>query len=513
MKNFGKLFELTSILPVTIITCILALTPIVTLTGLEVGVFLSCAVLLIIGIALFNIGADEAMSTMGNYIATGITKTKKTWLIVVIFVSMGLLITIAEPDLSVLAQQVSKVVNNVVLMVSIGAGVGVFLVIGVLRIIFKKDLNTILMFAYFLAFAFTAILVQSGKANFIALAFDSGGVTTGPLTVPFIMALGLGIASTIGGKNAKDNSFGVVSLCSIGPIVAVVILGMFLNTNGLSGSDMFDLNSYVMSTQIFAHFGHVILSQIRSVSIAMGMIVGFFLVINFIFLKLPKSELKKIFIGLIMTFFGLIIFLSAAETGFLPIGFKIGKDLANFGATQNTYIILIIFAFVIGFVVVLAEPAVKLLTRQVEDVTTGGISKMSMLIALCIGVGLSIGLSMIRIVYNFSVLYYLVPGYIISLLLSFFVPKMYTAIAFDSGGVASGPLTSSFILPFAIGACSIIQPNALLEDAFGIVAMVAMTPLITIQLLGFKSVFTQRRAYKSRMRQILTSDDEQIINF
>lgn len=501
--------SLVSVLPVTLIIFVMALTPVVTLNGLEVGVFAGSAILLIFGIGLFNIGAKQAMSTMGSHIALGLTKSKKIWLIVLIFLFMGLLITVAEPDLSVLAEQVKGIVTNYVLMISIGAGVGIFLVLGILKVIFNKDLNLLLMFAYFLVFAITAVLISSGKSNFIALSFDSGGVTTGPMTVPFIMALGMGIAATVGGKKVKENSFGIVSLCSIGPILAVLILGLFLNTNQLDPSEMFNLSTYEMTDQVFVRFGYAILNELKNVAISLGLIVIFFLVINYIFIKLPKNELKKIFIGIGNTFFGLVLFLSAAETGFLPIGFKVGVQIATFSP-----VLLIGFAFVLGFVVVLAEPAVRILTVQVSDITTGSISKRSMLIALSVGVGLAIGLSMIRIVYDFSILYFLVPGYAISLGLAFFVPKIYTAIAFDSGGVASGPITSTFILPFAIGACSIINPDSLLNNAFGIVAMVALTPLITIQILGFKGVFAKHLRYKNRMKTILlTEDDEQIINF
>jgi hypothetical protein len=237
------------------------------------------------------------------------------------------------------------------------------------------------------------------------------------------------------------------------------------------------------------------------------MVVGFFFIINFIFLKLPKKKLLPIGVGTLFTYIGLIVFLTAVHIGFMPIGFKMGEELA-----KTSPVVVSIVGFILGLVVVLAEPAVHVLNKQVEEITNGAVSKKAMMIALSIGVGLSICLSVIRIIFGFSILYYLIPGYLLSLGLSFFVPKIYTAIAFDSGGVASGPLTSTFILPFAIGTCVAMGGN-ILSDAFGIVAMVAMTPLITIQLLGFTSISKKRLVEKLAMRKILDEEDDQIIRF
>jgi hypothetical protein len=224
---------------------------------------------------------------------------------------------------------------------------------------------------------------------------------------------------------------------------------------------------------------------------------------------LPKTRLINMGIGVAFTFVGLIIFLMAVEIGFMPIGFKLGQELARLDDW-----VIIIAGVVLGAVVVLAEPAVHVLNKQVQDITEGTVTKRSMMIALSLGVGISIGLSMIRIIFKFSILYYLIPGYILSLALSFFVPKMYTAIAFDSGGVASGPLTSSFILPLAIGACSVLNgEESVLSLGFGIVAMVAMTPLITIQVLGFRAIMAKTVRAKLTMKRILEADDEQIIDF
>lgn len=503
-----------SVLPVTLIVLILSFTPLAKLTGKEQLVFAICAVFLIIGISLFSLGVDFSMSTMGEKIGSSLVKTKKVFIILLVAFLMGLLITIAEPDLSVLAGQIKGVFNNNpwILIISIGVGVGVFLLLAVLKMLTKTNLSMMLMFFYAAMFAVATLLIQNGNGNFLAISFDSGGVTTGPITVPFIMALGVGIAATVGGRDQKENSFGLIALCSVGPILIVLLLGLTINSSNL-GPEIItsDLGSYDVADNIVVHFFRTFFEEGMGVLIALALIVAVFLVINAIFIKLPVIKLKQIGVGLFYTSLGLIIFLTAAKVGFLPIGFKIGQLM---GAKSK--VALAIFGFVLGLVVVLAEPAVHVLTKQVEEVTTGGVKKRTMLIALCIGVAISICLSMIRIIGNFSLLYYLIPGYLISLGLAFFVPSIFTGIAFDSGGVASGPLTSSFILPFAIGSCIAVNgvdsPN-LLGTGFGIVAMVAMTPLITIQLLGFKAVMQKRLVEKKRLKLIVSADDEQIIDF
>lgn len=511
IKNIlDKLKEASlSVLPVAAIVIILFFTPLLNLSTKEIIVFCVSAVFLVIGIALFNVGAEMAMSPMGEQIGSSLIKSKKIKLALLIILVMGILITVAEPDLSVLSKQVSGVMNGTLLIVMVGIGVGLFLVVAILKILFKIDLSYILMFLYMLLFAMACLVMtnDAGKA-FLGLAFDSGGVTTGPITVPFIMALGLGVAQTVGGRQAKENSFGLVALCSVGPILVVLILSMTIS----GGSFAYDLTQYNLPDNMWTYLGETLLEHLKDVALALGLITACFFIIELIFIKLPKKQIFHILGGLAFTLAGLVIFLSAATIGFMPIGYKIGNELAS--PEQPWWIICI--GFVLGFIVVLAEPAIAVLTKQVEEVTMGGVSKRSMLMALCIGVGVSIGLSMIRIVYNFSIMYYLVPGYLISLALSFFVPKVYTAIAFDSGGVASGPLTSSFILPLAVGACVAMSgggTDRILEDAFGVVAMVAMTPLITIQALGFKAVIQDKLRVRKRTKRVLAADDEEIIVF
>ena len=502
--------SLISVVPVAVIVLIMLLIPgLVDVTATEIVTFVVSAIFLILGIGLFNLGADLAMTPMGEHIGSGLTKSKNLALLLFVGFVMGVLITVAEPDLTVLAGQVSAVMNNMVLIISVGVGVGLFLLLAIIKVVFKKDLSMLLMFFYLALFAICALLLETGKGIFLPLAFDSGGVTTGPITVPFIMALGVGIASTIGGRKSKENSFGLIALCSVGPMIAVFILAMFMNGDEFANN--FVAESYPMSADIGAKLAETLGASAKDIVIALGLIVAFFLILQFTVLKLPKRKLIQIGVGILYTFVGLLIFFTSVEMGFMPIGYKLGQALAKFSKP-----LLVVFSFVLGVVVVLAEPAVHVLNNQVEQTTNGAISKKSMLIALSLGVGVSIGLSLIRIVFDFSVLYYLIPGYIISLGLSLFVPKVYTAIAFDSGGVASGPLTASFILPFATGACSFLyagQGSKVLELAFGIVAMVAMTPLITIQVLGFRAIAAQKVRASRDIKRIVDADDEQIIEF
>ncbi len=501
----AKILEaLISALPITLIVYLVALSPIMDFTATELITFTIGAVLLILGIGMFNLGADLAMTPMGSHVGAGLSKQRKLWLLLIVCFVMGLLITVAEPDLQVLAKQVGAVMNGTVLVYTVGIGVGLFLVVSVLRIIFRRRLGSILMLFYMFLFALALMLAVGDKMDLLPMGFDSGGVTTGPITVPFIMALGVGISSVLGDKKTQENSFGLVALCSVGPIMAVLILGIFSN-----GEMNYQVPDYTANDDILGTYLTSLGHSAKEVALALGILVVFFLICQIIFLKLPKRKLLRIAIGVIFTYVGLVIFLTGINVGFMPIGYKMGVAIANW----NKWV-LIGIGLVTGVLVVLAEPAIHVLNQQVEDVTGGYITKRSMIIGLCIGVGASIALSIVRIIFDFSLVYYIVPGYFISLALSLFVPPVYTAIAFDSGGVASGPMTSGFILPFATGVCVALQGEAaVLRDAFGVVALVAMTPLITIQLLGFRAIISKRIREKQAMKRMLGADDQQIINF
>lgn len=435
--------------------------------------FLIGAALLLVGMMFFTLGAEVAMTPMGERIGTSLTKSRKLWLVVGISFLLGAIITISEPDLQVLAQQVPAV-PNMILILSVACGVGVFLVMSFLRMLFGIPLPPLLLIFYFIIFVLAFFVPE----DFLGVAFDSGGVTTGPMTVPFIMALGIGISSIRSDRHAADDSFGLVALCSIGPILAVMILSMIYNPKE---------STYVPpvipevenSTQLWRLFAVEFPTYMKEIAVSLLPVVLFFLVFQLLVLKLTKRTLTKILIGLIYTYIGLVLFLTGVNVGFLPAGNYLGQVLA--GLEHNW--LLIPIAMLMGYFIVKAEPAVYVLNKQVEEITDGAISEKAMGIGLSAGVAISLGIAMVRVLTGISVLWFLIPGYAIALGISFFVPKIYTAIAFDSGGVASGPMTAAFLLPLAQGACVALGGN-IVTDAFGVVAMVAMTPLITIQVMG-----------------------------
>ena len=465
--------SLTSVLPITAIVVLLHIF-VAPMSFETMALFLVGAVFLILGMGLFTLGADTAMMPMGEQMGAQLTKSRNLSLLVIVCVLMGIVITVAEPDLQILAQQVPAV-PDAVLIAAVAIGVGIFLVIALLRIVFQLKLSYILIFFYIVVFGLAAFAPDS----FLAVAFDSGGVTTGPITVPFIMALGVGVASVRGGRSSEDDSFGLISLCSVGPILAVLIMGMLYNSSSGGYAASLDLPSVKGLGQVLMLFVHSLPEYMKEVAVALLPIVAFFSIFQMVFLKLPKTQLLKMGVGVLYTYLGLSVFLTGVNVGFMPAGNYLGSQIASLDYNW----ILIPISMVIGFFIVAAEPAVHVLNKQVEEVSGGAISKSAMLISLSVGVAISLGLAMVRVMTGISIWYFLIPGYVLALILTFFVPNIFTGIAFDSGGVASGPMTATFLLPFAMGACGAVGGN-ILTDAFGIVAMVAMTPLITIQILG-----------------------------
>ncbi len=435
--------------------------------------FLIGAVLLMVGMLLFSIGVELSMTPMGERVGTTMTRSRNLPIIIIVSFIMGVVITISEPDLQVLAEQVPSV-PNMVLILAVAVGVGVFLVIAILRMLFAIALPHMLVIFYAIVFTLAYFVSE----DFLAVAFDSGGVTTGPMTVPFIMALGIGISAIRSDKHAADDSFGLVSLCSIGPILAVLILGMIYhpeNTDYVPAS----IPEIDNSVELWALFSHELPEYMKEMTISLLPIIFFFGVFQLIARDIKKKALIKILIGLVYTYIGLVLFLTGVNVGFMPAGNYLGQVIASLPYAW----IIVPIGMVIGYFIVKAEPAVFVLTKQVEEITSGAISAKAMGTSLSVGVAVSIGLAMIRVLTGIPVMWFIIPGYAIALILTFFVPKIFTAIAFDSGGVASGPMTATFLLPFAMGACDAVGGN-IVTDAFGVVAMVAMTPLITIQVLG-----------------------------
>ena len=435
--------------------------------------FLFGAVLLVIGMMFFTLGAELAMTPMGEKVGTKMANSMKLQVVLFLCFLLGCLITISEPDLQVLAEQVPSI-PNYILILAVAFGVGFFLVVAMMRMLFSRSLPSLLIICYIIVF----ILAFFVPKDFLAVAFDSGGVTTGPMTVPFIMSMGVGFAAVRSDKHAEVDSFGLVALCSIGPILAVLLLGLLYDP----GDAVYTPSKIPVlqdSVELWQHFASGFPEYMREIMISLLPIALFFAAFQIFSLKLKKKTLLKIIIGIAYTYVGLVLFLTGVNVGFMPAGNHLGQTIA---ALPYRWI-LIPIGMIIGYFIVKAEPAVYVLMEQVEEITSGAISGRSMGVSLSLGVAVSIGLAMTRVLTGASIFWFILPGYVIAIGLSFFVPKIFTAIAFDSGGVASGPMTATFLLPFAMGACQAIGGD-IVRDAFGIVAMVAMTPLIAIQIQG-----------------------------
>ena len=457
-----------SVLPIVIIVTLLCFSIAPINTDLMLNFFIG-TVMVIIGIGLFSLGADTSMIKIGNKIGTALTKTKKLPLIVLVSFAFGFAVTIAEPDLQVLAETVPHI-NNSVLLITVGVGVGFFLAVCMVRILTGIKLRWLLIAFYAVVF----ILAAFTDDKFLSIAFDSGGVTTGPMTVPFILALGVGVSNIRSDRKAEADSFGLVALSSIGPVL--------VDANVLSFRSTGDIGRIYL-TEIPKYMGEVAISLLP--------IIGIFLLLQFLILKISRRSLAKICVGLVYTYIGLVLFLTGVNVGFSSLGSVLGAALAE----GRTMYIMIPLAMVFGWFIISAEPAVTVLEGQIEEVSAGAIPGKAIKLSLSAAIAVAMGIAMLRVMTGISILWFLIPGYTISLLLSFFVPDIYTAIAFDSGGVASGPMTATFMLQFFIGASAALGGDVL-KDAFGAVAMVAMMPLITIQTVGLFYTIRDKREEK-----------------
>ena len=487
---------LKAVLPIIAIVLVLCFT----IAPIEPGIllaFLLGAVLLIVGMMFFTLGVDMSMTPIGESVGTCMTQTKKLWLMVLLSFILGFIVTISEPDLQVLAEQVPSV-PNMVLVLSVAAGVGLFLVASLLRMLFNITLAHMLIVLYIIVFA----LAFLAPGDFIAVAFDAGGVTTGPMTVPFIMSLGIGISAIRSDERAEDDSFGLVALSSVGPILSVLVLSLIYHPESAeyTPNNIPDISDSVELWKIFAE---ELPDYMGEMTVSLLPIIVFFVIFQLIFRRMQRRMLIRIGVGMVYTYAGLVLFLTGVNVGFMPAGNYLGQVLAD-----NPYKWVIVpIGMIIGYFIVRAEPAVFVLTRQVEDITSGTITSGAMSMSLSIGVAVSLGLAMIRVLTGISIFWFVIPGYALALALSFFVPKIFTAIAFDSGGVASGPMTATFLLPFAMGACVSVGGD-IVTDAFGVVAMVAMTPLITIQILGLVYELNSRRLEKQEVAKAVAEFEQ-----
>lgn len=476
--------SLTSVLPIALIVLILS----VTFVSLEAGVlvlFLFGTILLILGISFFTVGSTISMEPLGDGIGKSLTKKKLAIVPVLICLGLGFLITVSEPDLQVLAEQVPTI-PNALLVNCVGGGVGLFLCITLIRSKKEIPLRRLLVVFY----TIVIVLAFFAPSEFIPTAFDSGGVTTGPITVPFIMALGAGLAASKKGKHAGEQSFGLVSLCSIGPILSVLLLSIFYKPEATTST--YEIVSVTTTTEAFRQFATSLPHYAKEIATAFAPIVLIFVIFQIITGRYHIHNVIKMSLGFVYTYIGLVLFLTGANVGFMPAGRLIGAELAG----SSFKALLIPIGMLMGYFVVAAEPAVHSLKRQVNEITNGAISQKAVALSLSIGVSVSVGIAMLRVLTGIPILPFLIAGYAVSLVISYFVPSIYTGIAFDSGGVASGPMTSTFMLPFAMGACEAIGGNVM-TDAFGIVALIAMAPLITIQVLGL----VERRQHAHRVKK------------
>ena len=462
--------------------------------------FLFGAVLLVAGMMFFTLGAELSMTPMGEKIGTRMANSRHIGVVLLLCFILGFVITVSEPDLQVLAEQVPSIPNRILIM-SVAGGVGLFLVVVMLRMLLSKSLSALLIVFYSIVFVFAFFFPK----DFLTVACDSGGVTTGPMTVPFIMALGVGFAAVRSDRHAEDDSFGLVALCSVGPIFAVLLLGLLYHPEdtGYVPAAVPDVRE---SVELWKCFARGFPAYIKEIAVSLLPITAFFALFQIISLKLSKRTLLKIAIGIAYTYIGLVLFLTGVNVGFMPAGNYLGEMIAGLPYR----VILVPIGMVIGFFLVKAEPAVYVLMEQVEEITSGAIPGRAMGTSLSLGVAVSVGLAMVRVLTGISILWFILPGYVIALCLSFFVPKIFTAIAFDSGGVASGPMTATFLLPFAMGACQQVGGN-IVQDAFGIVAMVAMTPLIAIQVLGVVYQIKSGRSKEAPESYLDIWDEDDII--
>ena len=487
--------SLSSVLPIAIIVLILSVTCVTLAAGVLV-VFIFGTILLILGMSFFTVGSGISMEPLGDGIGKYLNKNNRLIIPLVICFILGFFITVSEPDLQVLAEQVPTIPNSM-LIICVGIGVGVFLSITFLRNKKEIPLRNLLWIFYILIIGLSFFAPD----EFVATAFDSGGVTTGPITVPFIMALGAGLASVKKGKHAGENSFGLVALCSIGPILSVLLLSIFYKPH--PATTVYEITDVLTTTEAFGRFTHALPVYAKEVAGAFVPIVLLFIIFQLITRRFHIHNILRMSVGFVYTYIGLVLFLTGANVGFMPAGRLIGAKIA--GSSFKTMLVPI--GMVMGYFVVSAEPAVHSLKRQVSEITSGAISQKAVAVALSIGVSVSVGISMLRVLTGIPVMPFLIFGYIVSLIISFFVPNIYTGIAFDSGGVASGPMTSTFMLPFAMGACEAMGGN-LMTDAFGIVAMIAMTPLITIQALGLYERRKRARMIKKLHTEISMIEDD-----
>ena len=480
-----------SVMPIAIIVIILSF--LLKISNSIIISFVVSSIFLIFGITFFTTGADISIVEIGKSMGNFLVKKSKLWLTLIVTLILGIVITLSEPDLMVLASELPSIPNSLmVILVSIG--IGIFLMLGVFRIIKRKSYRKMMSISLFVIM----ILLYFTNTNFVSVSFDAAGVTTGPLSVPVIVAFGYGIARMRSDKESTGDVFGLGGLASMGPVIVLLILGLFYKTDSF-----FDTTGFISNMGIFDKIISSLISSFKEIIISLSPIVILFILSTFFGNKISKEKIIKIVLGLLLTILGLTLFLTGAKSGFIEMGYLLGVEIS--GSNYKDFIIPL--GLILGYIIITAEPAIKVLTKQISDLTEGSISRKMINLSLSIGVSIAVSLSLSRIIYNIPMIYIIVPGYFIAALLMYFTPKIFINIAFDSGGAACGALTTSFLLPLCIGVCTYLERNVL-SLAFGVGSLVCLTPIITIELLGI--IYD----YKLKLLKSKRNDfDETIIDY
>ena len=472
-----------SVLPVMLIVLVFGLF-VVPMDGFLLGRFIIGGLFLIFGLTIFLLGVDMGIQPMGERSGAELTKRKNLWLLLGCAFLIGFIVTAAEPDIQVFGAQVKQVfssVNKTVFTFVIATGVGLFVMMGLLRSIINFSLKWTLLIFYTILFTFALL----AKDSFIGIGFDAGGATTGPMTVPFIMALGLGVSTVRASKN--DNSFGLTGIASVGPVMAVIVYSFFISDKGgqtlVEATAQTDAVTQGFYNKLMGPFHGVFPHVLKDSLLSIAPLFAMFIIFQITLLKMTKRQEIRMVIGFIYSFVGLSIFLTGVNGGFMQAGKILGELLGSRAIAGGSvwFTVLMITGLALGAIIVCAEPAVWVLSEQVESVSGGTIKRKMLLVFLSVGTAIAIGLSLWRCVKGFDIKWILIPGYLIAMVLMPFCPDLFTGIAFDSGGVASGPLTSTFILSFTIGAANACGGG---NDSFGVIALVALMPLIAIQIMG-----------------------------
>lgn len=450
----------------------------------------------IVGQALFLVGLESSILPIGSKLGSSFSKYNKLIFVLSFGFLFGLLSTVAEPALSVLARQITvilPIVNSTLFIWITGTGIGICVALALVMII--KNLNIKIVFGALYIIVF--ILVIFAPSEFISLAFDGSGATTGDVSVPFILALGIGISTTFSKSKKNDDSFGIIGIASVGPIIAVLLYGIIVKaTNG----SIPPANDYVISTG-FA-YGDILANNLLDVALAIFPIVLISMPVLVFIVKLPKREFLRLILGVIPVYFGLLIFLSGIDYGFGFVGQYIGQAFFDTSKPEFFPYLLLIVGFVLGSAITISEPAVVVLGTQIEELTNGHIKKMTIIITLAIGIGFASLLSVLKILTQINILYFLIPLYVIALVMMKFTPKLFVGLAFDSGGVTGGALTSAFLTPLTLSiAQSVVALSnsnmSIITNGFGIISFISVTPIIAIQALGIIYDIRSKKAAKN----------------